>query len=291
MSVDFSVSRFPHWLFKPLLNLQKMAMNPPTSQIRLVAAIPGGGSFVYERIQSGPAVTQEVSKVNQQGFIVRRLFTCVQCNPLNVLILVQNSLFAILQNPNKTGTVFQMDVENGRLVGVNVIPDVASVTNMGSLSSSTPLTDTDLLILADEKKGEIFTYRLSTEVKTIRLTGLKRPTSVSISFHDNRTLFVVCESGNHRIGVYTSEWALLVTFGGQGSGDGQLNSPTAAVTTPGGTIIVADTQNNRISEFGLQGEFRKQLIPVQRPFALSFSFPHLFVVHDQGKMLVYKLYG
>ena len=65
--------------------------------------------------------------------------------------------------------------------------------------------------------------------------------------------FIVADTGNHRIQNFFSNGTFVYTFGSRGNGTGQeFESPTAALgNEPGnpGTIIVADTGNDRIMSF------------------------------------------
>jgi tripartite motif-containing protein 71 len=75
------------------------------------------------------------------------------------------------------------------------------------------------------------------------------PRGVAVSA-DGKTAWVA-DQGNHRISVWTNAgggWNPLTTFGGFGSGLGQLNNPQAVAIAPDGlTAWVADSSNNRVS--------------------------------------------
>ena len=89
------------------------------------------------------------------------------------------------------------------------------------------------------------------------------------------------------INVYNSSWYLVSSFGGEGAGDGDLNSLTAAILSSNETILVSDTSNNRISVFATKGDFLYHLqmneIQIESPTALSYVKPFLWIAHYTNK--------
>jgi hypothetical protein len=69
---------------------------------------------------------------------------------------------------------------------------------------------------------------------------------VAVNAHGN---IVVADTANHRVQVFTSTGAHLLTFGGLGAANGQFNFPSGVAVTPTGNIVVADTSNHRIQVF------------------------------------------
>ena len=66
----------------------------------------------------------------------------------------------------------------------------------------------------------------------------------------------VADTGNDRIVELSPAGRRLASFGGQGSGNAQLDQPVAlAVSANGGTVYVADQANNRIEEFTAAGGY------------------------------------
>jgi DNA-binding beta-propeller fold protein YncE len=60
----------------------------------------------------------------------------------------------------------------------------------------------------------------------------------------------VTENDNHRIQKFTSDGEFLVSWGSEGTADGQFNRPEGVDVDPFGRVLVADTGNNRIQIFG-----------------------------------------
>ena len=82
-------------------------------------------------------------------------------------------------------------------------------------------------------------------------SGLIQPTDIAIS--EKGKLYVL-DGVQHRIVVLSQDGKREFTFGGKGSGKGQLNLPMA-IAIEGDRVYIADTGNHRISVFDLSGYF------------------------------------
>ena len=60
---------------------------------------------------------------------------------------------------------------------------------------------------------------------------------------------------SHRIQKFTPDGKFLLTWGTEGSGDGQLNLPVAVALDAQGNVHVADTYNSRVQKFAPDGKF------------------------------------
>ena len=133
----------------------------------------------------------------------------------------------------------------------------------------------------------MFSYNLTSKHKQVHFTGLSGSSSVSYSFYNNSTHYLVCQQGLHTISVYNSSWELVSSFGGRGRGDGYLYNPFAAIMSYNNTILVSDRNNNRISIFTADGVFLYHLLTqsdgIYRPIALSYYKPYLWVVNRYCK--------
>ncbi len=87
------------------------------------------------------------------------------------------------------------------------------------------------------------------------------------------------------------------TFGGSGSGAGNLSAPSAAATDSEGNVYVADTGHNRIQEFDSKGQFIRQFgatgsgngqLRSPRGIAISSTDGNLYVA-DEGNTRVQEL--
>jgi hypothetical protein len=84
----------------------------------------------------------------------------------------------------------------------------------------------------------------------------KRYNPTNIGIAPNGDLYVADGYGSYYINQYNSRAGYIRTFGGRGSGPGQLNEPHGIwVDTRWGdpTLVVADRRNNRLQRFTLDG--------------------------------------
>ena len=271
----------------PVLDLNMTDVNPQMAWIWRVAALPDGGAFVNSWVSSNN--TDQVLRVNLRGQVIQHVYQCVGC-VLPGLLVLNNNLYVIYSN----GTLVQIDINNTNTVQVYQVPDVRYMLHWGSLSyHPSVITHPDLLLLADNWKGEIFSYNVTSKNKQVHLTGLNSPTSVFFMTYNSHLYYVVCENWNYQVRVYNSSWSLYQTLGGPGSGDGQLSYPYSAIGLPDGSVIISDSNNHRVSLFNIKGRFIRHLLTrsdgLSEPRAMSMSLPYLWLSDYRG-LFSYKLY-
>ena len=273
----------------PVLDLNLTDVNPQMTWIEYVAALPDGGAFVYNYVRSNN--TEQVWRVNVTGQVIRHVYhQCVGCS-IDGLLVLNNNLYVIYEN----GTLLEFDINNTNTVQVYQVPDVWDMYHSGSLSyHPSVITHPDLLLLVDMRKGEIFSYNVTSKNKQVHLTGLSYPSSVSFMTYNSHLYYIVCEAGRHQVHVYNSTWSLYKTLGGhKGSGDGQLDWPISAIGLPDGSIIINDYYNHRVSLFNIKGRFVRhiltQSVGLSYPWAMSISLPYLWLTDNRG-WIIYRLY-
>ena len=271
----------------PVLDLNMADVNPQMTEFWSVAALPDGGAFVNNYVRSNK--TNQVLRVNVTGQVIQHVYQCVGCD-LTGLLVLNNNLYVI----NPKGTLLEVSINNTNTVQFYQVPDVRWMIHIGSLSyHPSVITHPDLLLLADRRKGEIFSYNVTSKNKQV-LTGLSEPTSVSFMTYNSHFYYIVCESNRHQIHIYNSTWGLYKTLGGtRGSGDGQFNSPHSSIGLPDGSVIISDYWNNRVCLFTIHGKFVRHILTrsdgLDRPWAMSISLPYLWVVGEHG-LYRYQLY-
>ena len=286
----------------PVLDLNLTDVNPQMTRIRSVAALPDGGAFVINYVNSN--YTGQVWRVNVTGQVIQHVHQCVRCiynqsgylyTAITGLLVLNNHLYVI----HYTGTLLEVNINNTNTVQVYQVPDVWFMVNDGSLSyHPSVITHPDLLLLADLNKGEIFSYNVTSKNKQVHLTGLSVPTSVSFMTYNSHLYYIVCEWDRDQVLIYNSTWSLYKTLGGKGSGDGQLYWPHSAIGLPDGSVIISDRYNQRVSLFNIRGMFVRHLLTrsdgLSGPDAMSISLPYLWLIDDQGsgifRLYRYKLY-
>ena len=257
-----------------------------------IAALPGGGVVITHNIINNR--TEEILKINSQGEVTQTIYTCVGCYSYTSGLLVLGD-FLYLTHYN--GTVIKTRVSDGQVVSTSTIPDVLWVIHTGSLSNKPDkIPDKQTLLLCDFYKGEVFTFKPSTGEKQVRVTGLRRPRSVSYFFYNQAVFYIVCEGARSRINVYNQTWDLIRTIGTRGYNDGELRYPQSAIVSDEDTIIISDKGNHRVSEFNFNGTFLRHLLVrsdgIYGPCSMSYYYPHLWLVlgYRNGKPYRYNLY-
>jgi hypothetical protein len=92
------------------------------------------------------------------------------------------------------------------------------------------------------------------------------PTAIAIA--GNGDLYVADGYGNSRVHRFTSDGALIASWGQPGTGPGEFHVPHGILITSAGQVLVADRENDRVQEFTLQGDFVSEWSGVHRPTAL-----------------------
>ena len=104
----------------------------------------------------------------------------------------------------------------------------------------------------------------------------------------------VLDSANDRVQQFTPEGALVRAWGSPGSGPGQFRlgnrSPVAGggIAASGNSIYVADTFNDRIQKFTLDGRFVRTFAQgrVRRPMGLTATRKQVLVADDNNHRIV-----
>ena len=231
-------------------------------------------------------------RITTTGQTIKELYSCScgSSNPIWGILSLGPNLYII----HKNGTFVEIKHLTGQLLNVYNIPDVGFIYHYGSLwSDPSKIPNTDILLLPDYSKHEVFSYNLTSRHKQVHQTRLFGPTSVSYSFYDNSTHYIVCQYGHHMISIYNSSWDLVSKSGGYGVGDGDLYHPTAAIISSNNIIFVSDTFNHRISVITTDGVFLYHLLTpsdgIYHPTPLSYYKPYLWVVNYR-KLYRFRLY-
>ena len=279
----------------PVLDLNMAYVNSQMTEIWFVAASPDGGAFVINRVINNNRYTDQVLRVNVTGQVIQHLYQCVLCD-LQGLLVFNNNLYLIFWS----GGLLEININNTNTVQVYQVPDVGFMVNYASLSyHPSVITHPDLLLLADDKKGEIFSYNVRYKNKQVHLTGLRKPSSVSFITYNSHLYYIVSEYGRSQVHVFYSTWSLYQTLGGtRGSGNGQFRRPHTAIGLPDGSVIVSDIANHRVSVFNIHGKFVRQLLTrsdgLLQPESITISLPYLWLIDYRGSNIYrsyrYKLY-
>ena len=267
---------------KPSLDFSLTITSPELTDVSYVAALPGGGAFVKNYISDDNI--EQILKINSQGKVTQTIYTCKGCSIQGLLVLGD---FLYLTKSN--GTVIKTRVSDGRILSSSTIPAVGDVLHKGSLYSKPDrINDKQTLLLCDREKDEVFTFKPSTGQKQVRVSGLRKPQSVSYFFYNHIVYYIVSE--RLRIIVYNQTWDLVRTIGTRGSED--VGGFGSAIVSDEDTIIISDYFNHRISELSFNGTFLRHLISdgILWPTSMSYYYPHLWLSDGVFGFLYNDLY-
>ena len=233
-----------------------------------VAALPDGGAVVTQsQIQVYKIIT-----VDQRGKILPTLFTTNSSDrPKQCILASDDTLFSL----HDTGYIREIQLKSGRVLHTYRVPGVQQM-GAGDFLGQGQFVVTDLV------KKEIFLFDTLTGVRQTKLSLPFVTNNIVTMQGKNGRLFILCDKENNNVLVYDSSWKLERKIGESGTEDGQLKYPFSVTVSPFGTVWVADTNNNRVSEFTTRGRFVRHVVPkIERPLFMSFSFPYLWVTHQQ----------
>ena len=107
---------------------------------------------------------------------------------------------------------------------------------------------------------------------------------------NGQPVYVVTEWHGCYIKIYNSHWNLIREFGRRGREDGELRYPECTVILPNGDFLVADTGNERMSQFTQDGVFVQHLITgLYQPTRISCRDSMLWMVHGRGIVACYQI--
>ena len=118
-----------------------------------------------------------------------------------------------------------------------------------------------ILILVQRKDGSIVKWFKRGQPQVIA-TGLIDP--VKIIVYKENAYFLVLGCSSNTVYFFNANWEMKHLFGEYGEGDGQLNHPYDIAVTPYGTILVADTNNYRVTEYSINGEFLRTVVSFRK---------------------------
>jgi sugar lactone lactonase YvrE len=96
-----------------------------------------------------------------------------------------------------------------------------------------------------------------------------RPTN--LAFSPSGEFYVSDGYGNCKVHRYSTDGALLQSWGEPGLGDGQFKLPHGIAVHPDGRVFVADRENDRIQIFTADGKYLETWNDTQRPTQLQID--------------------
>lgn len=113
--------------------------------------------------------------------------------------------------------------------------------------------------------------------------GLSRPTGIAI--HPLTADIYVVDTENHDVAVFDVSGARKDSFGGRGSGSGQLNYPTLIAIGRDGRVYVSDSLNFRVQVFTAEGTAVRSIGRLGDAVG-EFARPKGLAVDREGRVFV-----
>ena len=159
---------------------------------------------------------------------------------------------------------------------------------------SIALADKDTILICDQTKGQILEFKIREGTTTVRLSGLEQPVFISTADTPDGRCYVVSVKGSNRVHIYSSEWQLVAWFDGTTFGDEPLKGVSGTAFTSATTFLVADTLNDRISEYNIDGTFVRHVLlssnGIHYPAFLAYKNGRLWVTESEGAHKLVKVY-
>jgi DNA-binding beta-propeller fold protein YncE len=155
---------------------------------------------------------------------------------------------------DSAGNIFVADTDNGRIEKFS--PNGSFVTSVGGFEAPSGI--------AIDRKGNIYVAEIGSKHCVQKLgpdgtfiakwaPALYGPRKIAIGRDDS--IYVV-DSGRNRIVKFSPDGQVLVSWGSEGSGDGQFRGVTSVAVDPDSTKVYAtDPINSRIDVFDSSGNF------------------------------------
>ena len=275
---------------KNIATPQKLSWNDVTSYYKYEPKLVNASDHIYivnmdgtvsEVKYSGRCVTEVVTFIVKKIQPRRATIKTEKNIPLPYLPAAVNSLFGCNRNiclAGNDGTLCLIEGDMGRIICLNVDQVY------GGIMTSQP---TNKVLLVHRKDGTIvgvnnpfknaiYAGQNSPEkeqVVEVMATGLVDPVKLTVYKEDS--IFVIVGRSSHKIYILNDKMELVRSFGEFGEGEGQLNYPYDVAVTHYGTLLVADTNNYRITEYSITGEYLRTMTSFkkerERVYSLSYN--------------------
>ena len=259
-------------------------------------ALPGGGwAIAADRSRHRyDNDNRYVTMINSSGMVIGESYTWMSDKPVTGLIYYQPWVYIIERDDTITKIREDLDPDTASVVKVKSDEAITKIRkdlhHTDSIIHPGDIIQKDVLLLTNRTKGTVFTYNMNTMKEKTKITGLAHPVHVFRCDMDGQPVYVVTERFDCKIKIYNSQWNLMREFGRPGSQDGELMTPECTVILPNGDFLVADTWNNRISQFRKDGIFVKHLITgLYMPTWMSFRDFMLWVVDVEGRAACFQI--
>ena len=215
-----------------------------------------------------------VIRLNKEGRVVARYYPEDTQKYVKGVDMYGNDIYMLQDNTitvvsNQGNITYNINRNDGKEVSRMLVKD-----------------KTTIFVSEFENPGGIFRYdTVSGSTKSV-VQGLNVPTFMSMLYTAEGYRYIVTEKNAHCINVFNDEWKVLHSFGGcQYISDGMFDTPRATFATQWGTILVADSNNHRISHYTIDGQFLSHVVTdgLHFPVGICYKHPYLWACNGFGK--------
>jgi len=158
------------------------------------------------------------------------------------------------------------------------------------------LDNEDLLYVSDLSAGDILRFKNRNYIGALEVGAFQTELTAPAGIFLKDGAIYVNELSRHQVLVFRLEDGQLVhTFGnGKGTGEGFLAYPNFSLALQDGSLLVADSNNNRLQHFGLEGSAPEEWVgPVSLPRGLALdAHENIFAASAlAGRIEVYSPQG
>ena len=243
------------------------------------------GSLQTTRLLLDISKSKQIKCHQEIAFIGNDLLTITHDKPQHILRLTEHGQVVAKYYPAvKASNVVGVSVHQGRIYitqsnAITVISNtnddrtVVYQPNVHDMSSILPIDKSTIYISDLKEYGKIYKYNPVTNEVDVILAGLLLPAFINKVNTEEGLKYIVSEMGANSINVYDSQWKQLHRFGGPET----FNFPQSTRITEKG-ILIADSENNRISHYTLDGQFLGHVVSgLKFPEGIAYKYPHLWV--------------
>ena len=260
----------------PVMAVNVNAVNKQINKVFRVTALDDGTCLVSNLTSDDK---RQVLRIDKEGQTVPPVHVCEDNSDIMGILHSQGVIY-ILQHGGRITKCLLDDLRRS----------VVTYKLHGENLYNGDMVDENTIILTDHLRGEVFIYHINNRHKDVKITGLSYPVSVSCRREKHGLRLAVCERYAGCISIYDEGFNKRKTIDSNGRRDGQLNRPWCAIFSPWGSILVADTDNHRISEFSEDGAFIRHLLTkIYMPVSISYNKPYLWVAAGLGQLKSFKL--
>ena len=197
--------------------------------------------------------------IDQDGALKGQVPTVPESGKVTGLSVFEDTLFVAQQR-----CVNEYQLSNITHIVKSYFPNIKSIYGVLAVTKK-------LLAISDYYSGAVYEYRTESNITKEVLSGLKKPSYISKDEEDS--LYIVTIEGDDKINIYNKDWKIMKTVG--------ILHPKATVVIMK-SLLVADRDSNRISQYSLDGKFQLHRLHekhgILHPVGLAYNMQHLLVL-------------